>query len=482
MYQSSQKPILLFAATILILALAFAVLLLRVFGGTGGQGTTVGSAENTPTAEAIEATRDRQAGNVQTTPTPLEDARGLARGRIAYVTPDEEVATISPAGDQQRTLTENGIRFQFPAWSGDGQFLAAIGSRQGGAGVYLLKDQASSSELQELYFSRSQAPFYLYWAPDNQKIAFLANHSTEVLGLHIVPVLPEHADQLLATGSPFYWQWTADAQQLFIHTGYSGPGARLELLDVTGGEDGLSVARPGFFQTPGISPSGRYLAYAEEVNDEASQLVIADTQSESLQKERHPGQVAFGWSPRDDLLAVISEETGAGHFYGPLRLVDARTGEVRLLTRDTVIAFFWSPDGGHIAAFALHGRSDDVQAMALDPKLFHDAAPKAQNGSESSRAKFAQQLQIPELGAFVIDVATGATRLLRTFQPSQAFATQFLPFFDQYALSHQIWSPDSVALVVPTEMDGHNGILILPIDGEEPRQLADGDMPFWSRQ
>jgi len=303
-----------------------------------------------------------------------------------------------------------------------------------------------------------------------------------VLGLHIVDVRPEQADLLLATGSPFYWQWTDDAQRLFIHTGYAGADARLEILDATGVEEGHSVARPGFFQSPGISPSGRYLAYAEEVNGESSQLVIADRQADSFQTERHPGQVAFSWSPRDDLLAVISEETGAGHFYGPLRLVDARTEEVRLLARETVIAFFWSADGGRIAAFTLHERSDDVQVTVSDPSVPDGTANKTQGNDLSSRAKPIQQLQTPTLGLIIIDVETGSTQILRHFQPSQAFATQFLPFFDQYALSHQIWSPDSLSLVIPENVDGQDGILILPVAGDEPRQLTAGDMPVWSHQ
>ena len=49
---------------------------------------------------------------------------------------------------------------------------------------------------------------------------------------------------------------------------------------------------------------------------------------------------------------------------GPLRIVDASTGEVRELPAKDVVAFFWSPDGTRIATLGL---ADPVRARARPP-------------------------------------------------------------------------------------------------------------------
>ena len=48
-------------------------------------------------------------------------------------------------------------------------------------------------------------------------------------------------------------------------------------------------------------------------------------------------------------------------FTGPLRLMDAATGETTLLSRDQVAAFFWSPDGRYLATISLNqGLDGDI--------------------------------------------------------------------------------------------------------------------------
>jgi TolB protein len=80
-----------------------------------------------------------------------------------------------------------------------------------------------------------------------------------------------------------------------------------------------------------------------------------------------------------------------------------------------------------------------------------------------------------------VDVATQQTRPVATFRPTDLFVNQFLPFYDQYALSHHVWSPDSRALVLPVlGGDGASHIELFPADGSAPRRIADGEMPAWS--
>jgi TolB protein len=72
---------------------------------------------------------------------------------------------------------------------------------------------------------------------------------------------------------------------------------------------------------------------------------------------------------------------------------------------------------------------------------------------------------------------------LATFEPSRLWLSQFLPFFDQYALSHSIWSPDSSALVLPMVNDeGRPGVYVVSASDGRRSFLTDGVIGFWSRQ
>ena len=64
---------------------------------------------------------------------------------------------------------------------------------------------------------------------------------------------------------------------------------------------------------------------------------------------------------------------------------------------------------------------------------------------------------------------------------SELFGLQLLPFFDQYALSHRFWAPDSSSILLPlVRDDGVVGIVVLPADGSDERRIADGEMGFFS--
>ncbi|MCB9418740.1 MAG: PD40 domain-containing protein [Ardenticatenaceae bacterium] len=394
-------------------------------------------------------------------PLPTFDPAN-AVNRIVYIDSGGQVATIAPDGSEPRQLTDDPVRYQFPAWSPDGEYIAALGGRT----LVRLTDTAESDSV-ELYSSRSQNPFYFYWSPDSRSVTFLANHPSGI-GLHLAAGDGESASRLLATGSPFYWDWQADSTQILIHAGSTGENARLALLDVESGSVGPNVAAPGFFQVPDISYDGRYWAYAERDGSGNSWLVLADGQTGEVQRQRHAGQVALGWSPVADQVAFISTSTNQMDFTGPLRLMDAATGETTLLSRDPVAAFFWSPDGRYLAV------------ISLDQGLKGDIVEG--NGRRTLGKSNTQTHPDISLNLSLIDVVTGEKRRLLSFQPSVIFITQFLPYFDQYALSHPIWSPDSLAIVLPMSNGRTTQITVVPVSGGSPHPIAEGDMPFWSQQ
>ncbi len=388
---------------------------------------------------------------------------GAAAQRIAFINPDGQLVTVAPDGTDSRTLTPEGRRYQFPAWSPAGNDVAVIGASAEGSGVFTVEDRADA-EVQTLY---ENPAIYLYWSPDGEKVGFLAQGEGG-LELQVASTGRNDAQdtQKVASGTPLYWQWSRDSDGLLVHTGVLDSG-ELALYSLTG-PTGDPLATPGLFNAPGLSASGDYLAYAE-LSGGATRTVLAGSTPENAEVRRelpYEGFSVLSWSPAADQLAVMNPPVATGLPYGPIRLLDAKTGDLTPLVETTVIAFFWSPDGKYIAYIAPLRRNDGDVTDIGTPSAVKVGVRVAQD--------------IPLLELRVVDVETGEDRLLSAFTPTPLFIDQFLPFFDQYALSHSVWSPDSTALVLPMSSEGGSKIVVVPLTGE-PAVLADGEMPFWSR-
>ena len=141
---------------------------------------------------------------------------------------------------------------------------------------------------------------------------------------------------------------------------------------------------------------------------------------------------------------------------GPLHVVDLETSK-EMVEDGNIIAFFWSPSGKEIAYFIL------LQANA-------DSSGGSSSGSGSAQTTPQYVLQL-----HVLDVTTGESRELFTYQPTQQFLS-VLPYFDQYHQSVTIWSPDNNNLVLSfLDNSGNPGIAVVAASGKlQPRILAQG--------
>ncbi len=390
---------------------------------------------------------------------------GAPAGRLVIITPDGQLQTMNPDGSAPHLLTIPGWYLQFPAWSPDGSAIAAPGMAGEQAGVWVVKD-TEDAQATAIYRSSEHAPIYLYWSPDSRWVSFLAT-DRPALGLWLAEASGAAPARKLETGQPFYWDWAQTSDRLLIHAGGRAPGGLITFLDLVGQSTDGEMAPPGPFQAPGISPSGRYIAFAENGAAGASAIIIKDMEHDGRrQSARHDGFAALSWSPVADQLAFISPPQRAPHFYGPVRLLGARTGDIRTLSDRIALAFFWSPDGRTIAYLAPAEAESGVRRL---PTL-RPAAHRLQT----------ERLL---LDLWLVEVAHGTERRLTTFQPTDLFASQFLPFFDQYALSHRLWSPASDALLFPVqENDGSERVFVFPADGAPPRPVAAGSAGFWSHQ
>lgn len=392
-----------------------------------------------------------------------------AQNRIAFVNPGGQLVSVAPDGSDARVLTPPTRSYQFPAWSPVENRLAAVGIDKDGGGVFMVQDRVGA-ETKRLYGDPGGAPIYLYWAPDGKKVGFLAN-TEGGLGLRVVGTDGAEARQLL-TGNPLYWQWSGDGARLLVHSGISSEGQ--VAFYSAAGKAGKFFEEPGLFNAPGLSASGNYLAYAE-FSGSANRVVLTGNRPRNAQLRRevpYEGLAAFTWSPTAEQLAIMSPEAAAGRPYGPIRLLDADTGDLAPLVEATAIAFFWSPDGKHIAYLTPFRRRGGQLADASGARRAANISAVTTSGQQDAPL-------ILELN--VVEVATGRSRLLTAFSPTPLFVGQFLPFFDQYALSHAVWSPESDAVVLPMLGEGGSQIVVVPLDGE-PETIAQGEMPFWSRR
>jgi hypothetical protein len=262
-----------------------------------------------------------------------------------------------------------------------------------------------------------------------------------------------------------YWSW-ADAAGLLVHQGGEGAGAFLGDVSPDGSAVRAATDPPGGFRVPAVSSNGGSRAFVANGSDGQARVVVTATDGSDRHEVPVFGTAALEFDPTIARLAFIAADKPGpevGLPVGPLRILDAGSGAVRVLLPGTIVAFFWAPDGRTIAAIGLPGPGDDKVADARG-----GLRPVAATSGFTVRLSF-------------VDVASGAIRSGRTIRLGDMFVNQVLPYFDQYSLSHRIWSNDSMAVALPLVADDDTtGIVVLKADGSEAQRVSDGVAAFWN--
>jgi dipeptidyl aminopeptidase/acylaminoacyl peptidase len=361
----------------------------------------------------------------------------------------------------------------FPTWSPDASQIAVIRADPTGQSIVVFDvDRASGLPLDPrvIFRSANVGPFYLSWTPDGRAVSFLADDGGGV-ALRIAPAdgsAPLDGTgpgAVIRTGNPFYYDWI-DSDHLLAHIG-DGAEAFLGEIGLDGDPIGAAFEAPGPFRSVDVSSDGRYAGYVRAGTGGTDAIVLAAREGAAEQTMPVVGVAAVEFSPTDDTLASIGavepQDPPKGFPLGPLRLLDAVTGSTQTLLDGQVVSFSWSPDGKTIAAIRFVPFPGLVEASASP-----GASPTpAQDGLTEIRLAF-------------VDVASGAIVSESRVTPGTRYIESLLNYFDQYALSHRLWAPDSSSILLPqvdpvqtTRLD------VVFANGDRPVSL-EGEIGFWS--
>ena len=405
----------------------------------------------------------------------LGEVGGTGLDRIAYTGADGGLFTIDPDGTNSRRLageeflgsaggvqaqpTQSSTIYYWPTWSPRGDKLAVsrVVLEESGARASIHLVDPTDGALTFIYENEPDvlpliapdAPHYLYWAPDGNLLTFIAS-TPRGLTLLAAPLGGQGDPVTLITQGPIYYSWASDSSSILMHRGRDLLLARSPQLHQN---QELSNTGVGF-RTPAFSPSGNQAAYVAPSDDHLALFILDTGQNTAPVELLQVGlNTAFLWSPDGQVLAVADTASASGGVYEGVRLIGVGGGGERVLVDEPVLAFFWSPDGSQILYVTV---SAEQRALAWK----------------------------------VIPMGGGVGRVMTEFVPSPEMFTM-LSFFDQYAYSHAVWSPDSSKFVFAGALRGGaargNGaeasadkIYVVDVASATVQQIASGRLGFWS--
>jgi TolB protein len=398
--------------------------------------------------------------------------------RIAYVDNNQDIQVIDARGTHRVALTTDAAgtssrAYLFPTWSPDSQRVAFVGVNITDTTrvTTLYAAPATGGKPTVIFTSATETPFYFYWSPDSQWIAFLAG-SNDGQSLMLSRADGQSPARKLESGSPFYWAWSPDSRALLMHIGGSirdSSDAEIAVLprDSAGAPQTLK-ASPASFQAPHYSPDGSMMLFAATTNSADDALFLADARGNNARAiANYQGGIAFAWSPDGQKIAsLVTPDDASLPYFGPLWVSAADGADRQKLIDDNALAFFWSPDSRQIAYLTIVAPNDNNTSSNVNPRARNVPSPQAQD---------------VRLRWQVIDVASKRTRTLATFVPTGDLL-QILPYFDQYARSLTFWSPDSQSFVYTQNENNDTGsVWVTDVAGSAaPRRVGDGTLAVWS--
>ena len=392
---------------------------------------------------------------------------------IAFVDADGDVMTMSPDGLQVNQVSPDvdGF-FTWPTWSPDANTIVYSGVVDEGdmLQLNLYASDTSGNANRVLYASEpgevgllaQGVVHYPLWSPNGEHLAFIATAGGQ-LSLFMDDLRDDPTARHLLDDGPLWMSWAHDSSMLAIHR---GP----EHFLVSGGDEpavqSLEIREIGY-RVPALHPLDGSLTLRSQpaaLRASVSSVRLDGSKVQSITPLRSvDGEAAFLWASTGRHVAIgeasqyLMYRDNALPVYSGIAVVPLGTSQSVIELDLPVLAFFWSPDGTKIALVTL---SDKQGALAWA----------------------------------LYDVESDERMRLVDFTPSVEQLTVF-QFFDQYAYSHSVWSPDSSSIVFAGDLltdsvtaslsnhPGHSSFHIVVVDVEpvaEAHVVAEGIMGFWS--
>ncbi len=420
------------------------------------------------------------------TPRAIKPPTGFS-GKLSIMGADNAVYISRFDGSQPQVVlgtpgvkpnrTSDGPLFDWPTWTNDGSKLAVIGVNVkggsfGSSDIFVIG--ADGKNPYKILNASPDQPIFISWSPDGNLLSLLVGGGTgNPLELRLVdtskgPTAPADAPRKVAQGSSIYTGWSPDSQQLLIHAMVSATDNTVALLSA---KDSKAQAvpikgSPSAFRSPAFSVDGARLAFAVLNSQSGNEEInIIDKGGSAVGSIEVGGRGAtFNWSPGGNRLAHTYLIPNGQGLYKGIALTEFDTAASGKLTATQVVnepvaSFFWSPDGKKLAFLTVND-----QGSLLIWKLY--------------------------------DLDTKKVTQLTEWLPSDSWI-QMIRFFDQYAQSNSVWSPDSKALVFSgfskedvATLTGQSPddivptVYIMPVDGSAAGKLtavAPGNIAFWTK-
>ena len=353
------------------------------------------------------------------------------------------VVTMAPDGSDPFTVAGDGgarVTYFQPIWSPDG---SSVSVTRSDAGTFSIEIFHVDSGEQSSTVTNSNS-FYQYWSPDGSRLASLSVAGPGVLGLDVLDVGGSGAPVRLAEGQPLYFSWSPNSSGIVAHIGT----APLEVLPPEGTNPGFGPS--GDFSAPHWTEGGivhigvtsRRQQLVRTTADGGTDVVASVLGGAIFTASPDGQRIAILPAPRDDVGQSVSAQQAPVLPAGRLSVVDADDGGVVEVDAGVVAAFSWDPTGERLLV-----------------------------------------LEVAEGGEFFWRVWEGGeSQTFAKFIPSPGFLRDFVPFFDQYAQSMTLWSPDGGTFAFPGSVGGESGIWRQELSEQNPVRVSGGNWVAWSSQ
>ncbi len=411
---------------------------------------------------------------------------------LAVVGTDNNIAVYDANGKNPIAITSdaqlNQVIYHWPTWATDGRLaffgVSNIPTNSYSLGVFVVDQIKAGATIRAAYDSPDDVFTYAYWSPGDCPAQTSTPASTSAvftetpisakpncrdlallytpgqgqgLGLRLIQEQNgKFTDRFVDYAAPFYYSFSPDGSQIL----WVQSASKIGIYDIEAGKQVKTLDDvPGQFNAPMWSPTDSRLLFGRQSSDgQKTDIVIAEGDKRQVLLQNQDSPVSFAWSPDSKLVASV-----AG--FGKLVVTDSSTGNVvASADQANVVAHFWSPQSDRVAYVVAGQNPPPIEARLV-----------RSNGHQSS------QLPVGGLAWYILDVKTGQSQLLAHFDPSRDMA-YYLSFFDQFARSHNLWSPDGRFLAYSaTDLAGHPSVYLLDTHGNgSPMRVAAGSFGVWS--